>query len=76
MDPRRHLAVPIHQRWHKDLADDKGYESEPDEGRRTKTQYIKHYARREAGWFDGGQALRTRARSYESLKLAFVLSSL
>ena len=74
-DPGRYLVLPIRQRWHKDIADAKGYESEPDEGRRTKTQYVKHYARRKVAWFDGGQALRLRARSYESLKLAFVLSS-
>lgn len=74
VEPRRYFAIPIRQRWHKDLADDKGYESEPDESRRTKTQCLRLYARRKVDWFDGGQTLRPRARSYESLKLAFVLS--
>ena len=72
-NPGRHLVIPIHQRWHKDIADANGYESEPDEGRRAKTQYVKHYGRRVIDW-PCGQASRARARSYESLKLAFVLS--
>lgn len=73
-NPGRYYVIPIHQRWHKDLTDDRAYESEPDEGRRTRTQYRKHYARRKVDLFDGGEAMRVRARSYESLKLAFVLS--
>lgn len=73
-NPGRYLVLPIRRRWHKDNADAKGYESEPDEGRRTKTQYVKQYARRRVERFNGGQTLRPRARSYESLKLAFVLS--
>jgi hypothetical protein len=70
----RILAVQIHERWHKDLADDKGYDSEPDEDRRTVTQYRKLYAWRKVHWFDGGHALRARARSSESLELSFALS--
>jgi hypothetical protein len=73
-NPGRYIVLPIRQRWHRDIADANGYESEPDEGRRTKTQYVRHYARRQVEQFDGGRALRPRARSYESLKLAFVLS--
>lgn len=73
-DPGRCLEIPIHERWHKDLADGKGYESEPDENRRTKTQYSKHFARRKVEQFQGGRISRPRARSYESLKLAFELS--
>ena len=72
VDPGRYIAMPIHQVWHRKLADVKGYESEPDEGRRTKTPYAKHYARRTVSGFDS-PALRTRARSYESLKLSFRL---
>ena len=73
-NPGRFLVIPIHARWHNDLTDGKGYESEPDEGRRTKTRYGKHYARRKVERFDGGGAARLRARSCESLKLAFGLS--
>ena len=70
--PETYFVIPIHQRWHKVLADDKGYESEPDEGRRTETRYANHYARRKVDGFDGW-ASRARSRSYESLKLAFSL---
>jgi hypothetical protein len=73
VDPGHSFTIPIHQRWHKDLTDDKGYESEPDEGRRTRTQYRRHYARRKIDRFEC-TAVRVRAPSYESLRLAFVLS--
>lgn len=73
VDLGRYIVLPIQQRWHKDPTDGKGYESESDEGRRTKTEYIKHCARRKVDWSDGGQALRPKARWYQSLKL-FVLS--
>jgi hypothetical protein len=42
-DPGRNPFIPIRQRWHKDLADTKGHESEPDESRRTKTRFARHY---------------------------------
>ena len=72
-DPGRYLRLPVHRSWHKDIADAKGYESEPDESRRIKTQYARHYARRTAYGFDS-RASRARARSCDSLKLSFTLS--
>lgn len=73
-NPERYLVIPIHQRWHKILTDAREYKSEPDEGRRVNTQFVKLYARRRVGWFEGRRGLRARAPSYESLKVAFVLS--
>lgn len=45
VDPDRSPIIPIRERWHKDLADAKGWESEPDEGRRIKTRFARHYGR-------------------------------
>lgn len=46
LDPDYAPVIPLYERWHKDLADTKGWESEPDEGRRIKTRFARHYARK------------------------------
>lgn len=55
----------LRKHWHAKLAEESGWESEPDEGRRTKTRFARHYDR---GTVDrpGEQQLRPRSHSLET----------
>ena len=46
VDPDRFPTVSLPQRWHKDITDVRGWESEPDEGRRIKTRFARYHARK------------------------------
>lgn len=48
VDPDRCPIIPRRERWHKDLTDARGWESEPDEGRRIKTRFAHYHARKPA----------------------------
>jgi hypothetical protein len=44
-DPGRIPVSLSHERWHADLAYAKGWESEPDEGRRARTRFDRYFTR-------------------------------
>jgi len=52
----------ISERWHMDLAYAKGWESEPDESRRTKSRFARYYTRDFSSRSDGHSNIR-RSRS-------------
>ena len=65
-DPGSSPAASAVERWHTDLAYAKGWESEPDEGRRTRTRFARHFARRRLEEF-GNRVVRRRSKSAESV---------
>ena len=66
-DPSSSPEASAVERWHTDLAYAKGWESEPDEGRRTRTRFARHFARRRLHEFGTG-VVRRRSQSAKSVR--------